>query len=163
MCRTLTLWDTKFRFCGGKVWRQSITKSKKWNRIDDNQSFNGYIKIHLTNKEGKRKDLRLHRLVYKAYHQSWDIMDTSMNNCIDHIDGNRTNNNIDNLRVVTNQENCFNTKAKGYSLDKRTNKWCSRIMLDGKHIHLGLFDNELDARQSYLEAKTKYHIINNTS
>ena len=160
MCRTLTLWDTKLRFCEGKVFRQSITKSKKWKCVDNLTPNNiGYIRIGLTNKEGKRKMFQLHRIVYKAYHPSWDIMDSSMNNCIDHIDGNKQNNNIENLRVVTNQENQFNTKAKGYYFNKRRNKWMAYIMVDGKLINLGYYDTEAEARQAYLTAKAKLHII----
>ena len=161
MCRTLTLWDTKLRFCEGKVFRQSITKSKKWKCVDNLTPNNsGYNRIELRNKEGKRKMFQLHRIVYKAYHPSWDIMDSSMNNCIDHIDGNKQNNHIDNLRVVTQQENNFNRKtAKGYYFHKARNKWMARIGIDGKNIHLGYYDTEAEARQAYLKAKAKLHII----
>ena len=160
MCRTLTFWDTKFRFCEGKVWRQSITKSKKWNRIDNlKPNCKGYVLVQLTNKERERKKFLLHRIIYKANKPSWDILDNSMNNFIDHKDGDRQNNHIDNLRVVTNQENCFNTKAKGYSFNKNANKWKAQIRLDGRVFYLGSFDTEAEARQVYLTAKDKYHII----
>jgi hypothetical protein len=76
---------------------------------------------------------------------------------IDHIDRNRLNNHISNLRVVTNQQNQFNRDAKGYTWNKKANKWHSSIALNGKKIYLGLFDNEDDARNAYLEAKKIYH------
>tara|TARA_R100000541_G_scaffold21148_1_gene30985 strand:- start:431 stop:931 length:501 start_codon:yes stop_codon:yes gene_type:complete len=165
MCRILTFWDTKFGFCEGKVWRQSITKSKKWNRIDNNKSnSHGHIQVCLRNKEGKRKMCLLHRIVYKAYHPSWDILDNSTNNCIDHKDGNNLNNHKDNLHVVSNQENQFNRKrARGYSFNKGANKWQARIKLDRINIHIGYYDNETDARQAYLDGKEKYHIIKERS
>jgi len=158
MCQLLTYWDTKFRICEGKALRFD-KRSKKWNRID-NKHNKRYIHVHLTNNEGKRKHFNLHRIVYKAYHPNWDIMNGITDNSIDHIDGNKLNNNIDNLRVVTNQENQFNrTKAKGYYFNKNTNKWRARLQLDGKNIHIGYYDTEEEAHQSYLTAKENIHII----
>ena len=155
----LDFWDTKFRFCEGKALRFD-KRSKKWKRIDNLKPSNVYIQIQLTNKEGKRKRFQFHRVVYKAYNPSWDIMNGSMNNSIDHKDGNKLNNHIDNLRVVTQQENTFNRrKAKGYYFHKGHNKWHAEITLDGKKKHIGCFDNEEDAHQAYLDEKEKYHII----
>ena len=161
MCRTLTLWDTKIKIDDeGKAFRFH-KRYNKWKRIDNIKPNNkGYIQVVLTNTERKRKSFQLHRLVYKAHYPIWNIMDNSMNNCIDHKDGNKTNNHKDNLRVVTHQENCFNrTKAKGYCFNKKVNKWQAYIKVDGKRIHLGYFDTEEEARQAYLDAKPNYHII----
>jgi hypothetical protein len=100
-----------------------------------------------------------HRLVYYAHNQSWNIFDSSMNNMIDHINGNRSDNHIENLRKVTHQQNMWNSKAKGYTWSKGKSKWQSQIMINHKKKHLGYFDNEEDARNAYLEAKNTYHII----
>ena len=164
MCRILTLWDTKFRVDDDNVFR-FYKRTKKWKRCDNNKpNGTGYINIDLTNKDKKRKQFQLHRIVYKAYNPSWDIMNGITDNSIDHIDGNKLNNNIDNLRVVTNQENQFNnTKAKGYYFHKGNNKWMAYINRDGKKIHLGYYDTEEEARQAYLTAKEKYHIIAKSS
>jgi hypothetical protein len=78
---------------------------------------------------------------------------------IDHINRNRADNRIINLREVTNQENCFNQKAKGYYWSKKHKKWRGQIVLNGKKAHLGLFDTEEEARQAYLQAKEIYHKI----
>jgi hypothetical protein len=48
-------------------------------------------------------------------------------------------------------------KIKGYSWDKRRNKWMSEIRFNYKKYYLGHFDNEDDARQAYLNAKEKYY------
>lgn len=45
-----------------------------------------------------------HRIVYYLHHGVWSGKD----NCIDHIDGNQSNNRIDNLRMVTHKENSHN-------------------------------------------------------
>ena len=128
----------------------------KWNKlaIGTRTGTRGYKLISINN---KRKSL--HRVIYYAHNQDWNIHDSSKNNFIDHIDGDITNNDIRNLRVVTCQQNNFNTRAKGYTWCKRDKKWRARIKLNRKEIRLGYFDTEEEARNAYLEAKKKYHIM----
>jgi len=153
------VYDTMFRICDGKVYRL-YKRSNRWKRIDNlKPNGRGYITVTLT-KNWKRKSFHLHRIVYHLYHPEWNIMNTSKDNHVDHIDGNPSNNHIENLRAVTQQENCFNDhKAKGYSFNKRAGKWIAQIKLNGKSKHLGYFENEEDARQAYVEAKLIHHVI----
>jgi len=102
----------------------------------------------------KRKWYLSHRLIY-IYHNG-EIADGLH---IDHIDKTRLNNNIENLRLVTHQENLFNTNAKGYYFNKANNKFLAQIRLNGKSVHLGYFSTEEDARNAYLVAKKELHII----
>ena len=85
------------------------------------------------------------------------------NECVenlDHINGIKHDNRILNLRSVTHQQNHFNrTTAKGYSWNKKANKWQSDICVNKKNIYLGLFNTEQEARNAYLAAKEKYHVI----
>lgn len=77
---------------------------------------------------------------------------------IDHIDGNKQNNKLENLRIVSQQQNTYNNlKSKGYN--KFRNKFEAKINVNKKRIRLGLFDTEEEARQAYLDAKQKYHLI----
>ena len=46
---------------------------------------------------------------------------------------------------------------KGVSWHKQRNRWTARIMADNKYIHLGLFENVIDAAESYNIAAKKYH------
>ena len=79
---------------------------------------------------------------------------------IDHINGVKYDNRICNLRSVTHQQNQWNfVNAKGYSWNKSSNKWQSRIQVNRKLICLGTYNTEEEARQAYLNAKEKYHII----
>lgn len=72
------------------------------------KSFNrkGYKTVTLSNK-GYRKHLFIHRLVAAAF-----IPNPENKPCIDHIDGDRTNNHVSNLRWVTQLENCNNPITK---------------------------------------------------
>jgi hypothetical protein len=139
------------------VWREKqgrrILKKPYWREVK--LSFNsGYMCVCINNRKYK-----YHRVVYYLHNPDWDIHDISRDNLIDHIDRNPLNNNIDNLRIVSNQQNSFNRVFKGYSFDKVAQKYRVRIMIDGKNKNLGYFTNEEDAHQAYLDAKKIYHLI----
>jgi hypothetical protein len=76
---------------------------------------------------------------------------------IDHVDGNTSNNKIENLRAATQSQNMGNSKMKstntsgykGVSFRKDTNKWNASIMVNGKHISLGSYENKEDAAKAY--------------
>jgi hypothetical protein len=125
----------------------------KWGRIVSSKNHSGYIVI------SKRNGNTC--LLIRAHHFAWfyhyGIVPLDQ---IDHINGVRDDNRIDNLREVNNQQNHFNeTNAKGYHWDSARNKFKSEITLNGKNKYLGRFKTELEARNAYLEAKLKYHII----
>ena len=155
------LHGVKFNYENGKIYRfYELKKGDEWKEIKIQSAGNGYKRFKFyVNK--KLYTFRFHRLVYWLHNRDWDILDSSIkNNSIDHIDGDKLNNNIENLRLVTHQENQWNrTHAKGYYWFKKSKKWRAEIRLNSKPIHLGLFDNEIDAHNAYLEAKKKYHII----
>lgn len=74
----------------------------------------------------------------------------------DHINHDVLNNTRNNLRVATCQQNNINKKKKKGGKSKfkgvelRPNqRWRSMIVLDGKKIYLGIFQNEIDAAKAY--------------
>ena len=82
-------------------------------------------------------------------------------NSIDHIDGNSSNNEINNLRDITHQQNMWNqTKAKGYCWIQKRRKFKAHITIDKIKKTIGYFHTEQEARNAYLKAKETYHIIN---
>lgn len=119
---------------------------------------------HRTNERGyKRTQLRIdnkkinffiHRLVWETY-----VGPIPEGKWIDHIDRVRDNNDLSNLRVLTQQQNRWNSGAKGCTYRKNRNKWEATIWVNEKRIQLGYFPTEAEARNAYLEAKKVYHII----
>jgi len=82
---------------------------------------------------------------------------------IDHIDGDRANNRISNLRVANNQENSKNSKR--YTTNKTGvtgvryydgDRFLSSITVDGKTTHLGVYNNLLDAACARKSAEARY-------
>ncbi len=111
----------------------------------------GYKRLQLWN-EGKKKCYQIHRIIAYAY-LGLDINNPKIQ--IDHIDRDRLNNCISNLRLVSNQENQFNKCCKGYT--KIGNKYRARIRLNGKYIYLGNYDTRELAHNAYLIGKQIYH------
>ena len=147
----------KIKYEDGKLWawRELKTKPSDWVEMKGCvHKSTGYrvVKINY-------KTYLYHRVVYFLHNNDWDIHNSSMDNMIDHIDRNPLNNSIENLRVVTNQENQWNKKdAKGYYLDK-WGKYHAQIYVNCKKKHIGYFVSEEDAHNAYLLAKKKYHIF----
>lgn len=83
---------------------------------------------------------------------------------IDHIDRNRLNNSIENLRSVDSHGNISNSLSRvgssglhGAHFVKSKQVWRSAIRVNGKQIYLGTFKTKEDASAAYMEAKAKYH------
>ena len=72
---------------------------------------------------------------------------------VDHINRNTTDNRLVNLRWSNKTLNALNTNARGYSFNKRSNKFCAYLRLNGVLKHLGMFKYSLNARKAYLKAK----------
>jgi hypothetical protein len=84
---------------------------------------------------------------------------------IDHIDGDKLNNKITNLRLCTHNQNQHNqgirvnnkSGFKGVSWMKSTRKWQAQICFRSKVKHLGLFNNKIDAAKAYDMAAIDLH------
>lgn len=130
----------------GEVWSH---KRNQWLKPKLNKKT-GYYQVNLG--IGITITETIHRLVLLAHVGP----DSDPAKCdVDHIDGNKLNNNLDNLRWVTTSENLQNRKAKGWK--KKGNKYESFIGVDYKKIYLGRSDTEEEAHQSYLDAKKIHH------
>lgn len=84
---------------------------------------------------------------------------------IDHINGDKTDNRIANLRIATVAQNVQNQKLhidntsgyKGVCFHKPTKKWMARIRSNNRYHYLGLFDAAEEAYAAYMEASKQLH------
>jgi hypothetical protein len=138
-------------FEDGRVYR--FYKNGELKMVENTANNKGYNQIKCNGKMIKR-----HRIISFAF---LDLDINDLQKQVDHIDGQRINNNIANLRVVSHQQNGFNrTKSKGYCWNKHSQKYQAQIGINGKTIALGCFNTEDEARSAYLAGKIVYHQIN---
>jgi len=114
---------------------------------------NGYIQISINSKK-----YRAHRLIL-----TWHGIDAGEE--VDHIDGNKQNNRIENLRSVTKSQNQWNAKTridnksgiKGVRWHKRDCKWTVSFRVNKKAHHFGYYDDLELAELVAHEARDLYH------
>lgn len=96
-----------------------------------------------------------HRLCWAIAHGSWPI------DQIDHVNGNKADNRLANLREASNAQNGKNLKLSsantsgvtGVVFCKETGRWRSIIKVDGKTIHLGRWPTIEQATKARREAE----------
>lgn len=116
----------------------------------------GYYKVSLY-KEGESRKVYIHRLVIRAFKGE---IPKGKNLVVDHIDNDKTNNELDNLQVISNRENLSKDKWRynpsslytGVCYSSRKKKWESSISVNGVSFHLGYFNNEVNAALEYVNA-----------
>jgi hypothetical protein len=99
---------------------------------------------------------------YYEHHLAWLYVNGVWPDEIDHVNGDRSDNKISNLRVCSRSENNFNREdgtgisgLKGAYLNKRNLKWISQIQLGGQVKHLGTFETPEEAHEAYKKACEK--------
>ena len=99
-----------------------------------------------------------HRLIYAMHF-------AQVPEFLDHIDGSRCNNRIENLRPATREQNMHNRKAninntsgiKGVCWSAATKKWSGFCWVSGKQYNLGYFDKKDDAATAVAAFREKHH------
>jgi hypothetical protein len=111
--------------------------------------------VYYAQRKENKKTIRMHRVIFGI---------TNSKVHIDHIDHNGTNNQRYNLRICLGSENQINrrkwagsSKYKGVCFFRRDLKWFAYITSEGQQIHLGSFDNEIDAAFAYDNASKRLH------
>jgi len=99
-------------------------------------STTGYWRVSIN-----KKFYQLSRLIWLWHHGELDDKKH-----VDHLDGDINNNRIENLRLCTPAQNEWNKPCKGVSFEK--GKWRARLRVNGKNIHIGLFNSEIEAQKA---------------
>ena len=110
--------------------------------------------------------IRVNKRLYRAHVLAWlYVYGEYPANQIDHIDGNPLNNRIDNLRDVPQTTNMQNLKSSrrdnklgllGVHM-RRDGKYIAQITANGVAKFIGVFGNENDAHQAYINEKRRLH------
>ena len=102
---------------------------------------------------------------YKAHRVIWIMLFGQIPNkfYIDHINGKKHDNRLENLRLATNSQNQQNRSApknstsgyRGVTWHKAVNKWMARICYQGQRKTIGFFDTAEDAYEAYKKEAKK--------
>lgn len=76
---------------------------------------------------------------------------------VDHINGDRGDNRLSNLRACSRSQNMMNMPSRGVCFHKRQKRWQASIRLNGKRTHLGTFGTEEEALAAYRSAAMELH------
>ena len=106
-------------------------------------------------KNGKLKDFPIHQLIARTF--LGHISDGTVTRVVDHINDDKLDNRLTNLRIVTNRENVAKNKKSrsgftGVSQHGRLKTWRARIYINGKPDHIGVFATPEEASVAYQKA-----------
>lgn len=137
ICNMEEIWKTIEDYPNYMVSNMGRVKAINWHREGKEKemkpytTYKGYLRLRLT-KNGKSKQFQIHRLVAEAF-----IPNPDNKPQIDHINTDKTDNRVENLRWVTNKENCNNPISKqNYSKGNKGKKSVSILQFtkDGEFV-----------------------------
>lgn len=152
-------WSEIFEYNDGKLfWKVSFGSRALVGSEAGYDSLIGYRVVGF-----QKRKFYCHRII-------WEMLVGTIPDkiLVDHINGDKKDNRICNLRLATpSQDKCNVSKPKrtigrtseflGVCWAAKKKKWKSEITLNGKNKFLGHFDSELKASDAYLQAKLKLH------
>lgn len=144
-----------FKYVDGKLIWKKIPYNARRIKIGDVAGFmsGDYMTVCL-----QQKTYSLHRMIF-LYHYGY------LPDFIDHIDGNRLNNRIENLRECTQSQNSYNARlrkdnksgVKGVCWHKARKRWLASIRVNNKSKHVGWFKTLQSAKKAVDSAREKLH------
>lgn len=145
---------------GKFTWIENLMKPKNWNtRFSGKEAFLTKDKFGYLYGRVNYKRMLAHRVAWAMHYGKWP-------DChIDHINGDKGDNRIANLRDVSISENQWNRKDnknntsgyKGVYWSSKDSRWISNIHVGGKKIILGYFSSKVDAHNEYQKATLTIH------
>ena len=145
-----------FDYADGSLFWKQPGRGRKIGAAVGSLMLNGYITLNV-----KGRYFLVHRLIYLFHTNKWPEL-------IDHIDCNKSNNRIENLREANKSENGLNTKElrknnksgfKGVYWSVSVNKWIAQYTSNRKTTYLGCFDEPVKAAKAikeYLSTKENH-------
>lgn len=127
------------------------------NRVQIGDRFGAYEPNGYRRGSINSKSYREHMLIWL-----WHGLELPDGMQIDHINHNRSDNNIDNLRMVTNEENARNKKhwnsSRVYAGVRKieSGRYCADMALKTGYVYIGVFDTEEEAIEARKEAEEAY-------
>lgn len=120
----------------------------------------GYLVCELS-KKNKRKKFKVHQLIAMSF---LNHTPCGMKLIIDHINDIKTDNQVDNLRIVTNRENSHRVKnkintSKYKGVYKQGNKWRAQAVINKTKIHVGMHTSEDEAAKALEDFYITHNII----
>ena len=138
----------------------NVRNNKTLKILKQGLNNNGYkIVCIINNDSNKPKTNKVHRLVAQAF----SIPNPLNKELINHIDGNKLNNNINNLRWASRIDTGNNKSMsknntsgfKGVQWNKKLKKWRVMITINGKKTHIGYYENKDEAIESRVKIAQK--------
>lgn len=151
---TLNEWLVYDSETGCLKWKKRKSPSANAGDIVGCKNSRGYIHFRID-----KISLTCHRTAWAMYYGEWPEL------FIDHINGDRSDNKISNLRLASRSENNRNaairkdnkTGMKGVRFCLRDKKYIAHIRINGKSICLGYFDSAIQAQGAYAEKAKEIH------
>lgn len=135
------------------TWRISLSNRAPVGSVAGTNSY-GYVHIGVDG-----TIYRAHRLAWLWVHGALPTTD------VDHINCNRADNRISNLRLASRSQNCANiprlratnsSGRRGVCWDKSRGKWAAQITINYRNRLIGRFDNIDDAEAAYLKVAREH-------
>lgn len=150
--KTLLSYD---RLTGNFTWLVKIADKIKVGAVAGTTNGSGY------------RQIRIHNRIYLAHRLAW-LYEFGEFPCelLDHVNRNRSDNRIENLRECNQSQNMQNAPkqkrstsgVRGVSFHSKSKKWRAEITISGSSKYLGLFANKADAIAARKAAEITYHL-----
>jgi len=124
--------------------------TKEWGKLNIKPNRHGYVQIGFLI-DNKFHSFLAHRVAYLLSTGELDFP------FLDHINGIRSDNRLENLRTATLSQNQGNRRELGVRLRKDTNRWQAFVKINGKKRHLGMYKDKEQAISAYRKAHAEYH------